>query len=73
MDYIKHPLEKRAFKNPEVYKKPVGEMEGVTSYKNEYIGEFSPISVQLYFILIMSVRITMTTPPPNKGAAESDI
>lgn len=37
-DYIKHPLERPFVRVPEQYKRPQGEMEGMTSYKKEYTG-----------------------------------
>ena len=37
-DYIPHPVEKPYVRQPEQYKRPEGNMEGMTSYKKEYTG-----------------------------------
>ncbi|KAK3098785.1 hypothetical protein FSP39_023093 [Pinctada imbricata] len=41
-DYIKHPLERPYHRVPDQYKKPMGEMEGVTSYKKDYTEKYAP-------------------------------
>lgn len=39
-DYIQHPLEKPYVHHGEEYRKPEGDFEKVTSYKQEYTGLF---------------------------------
>lgn len=38
-DYIKHPLDKPYVHPQEIYKRPTGEIEGLTSYNKDYTGK----------------------------------
>lgn len=40
-DFIKHPLEKPFVRVPDQYRRPEGEMEGMTSYKKEFTGNWT--------------------------------
>lgn len=44
-DFIKHPLEKPFVRVPDQYRRPEGEMEGMTSYKKEFTGNRTLILV----------------------------
>lgn len=38
-DYKEHPLERPFVHKPDEYVKPQGDMENMTSYKQEYVGK----------------------------------
>ena len=45
VDFQPYPVEKPWVRPQEVWKKPPGNMEGLTSYKKEFIGKFFTLNI----------------------------
>ena len=48
-DFREHPMERPFVHKPDEYMKPPGDMENMTSYKQEYVGEYK-VFITISFI-----------------------